>query len=42
MTPREFWWLYDFKHPKKKTVDVERLKKLFDLPEARPSKGIRT
>lgn len=43
MTPEEFRWLYEFKYPeeKQKSEEIARLKKLFDLPEARPSKGIK-
>lgn len=41
MTPCELRWLRDFKFPPKKSNDISRLKKLFDLPEARPSKGRR-
>ena len=41
MTPKEFWLLHKFKYPPKQSEDVARLKKLFDLPEARPSRGIR-
>lgn len=39
MTPREFWWLYEFKYPKKSKngLDVAELKRVLDLPEARPS-----
>jgi len=35
MTPDEFWLLYDFKFPKP-VNNVSRLKKILDLPEARP------
>lgn len=43
MTPKHFWWLYNFKYPKnkQKIEDIKRLKKLFDLPEARPSRGMK-
>jgi len=40
MTPEEFRWLYNFKFPDKsqhKKQDVARWKRLFELPEARPS-----